>query len=541
MHVFPDTTYGVSTYTPLLREYPWLCSTEALEVSFSNDSTRYLIADTQGLSVFDSESKETVQVIAECQGARAAAFSPQGNYVVTFHRPRKNEAGVADANLCLWRVSDGKKLLGLTQKNLDRDHWPSIQFTKDEKHCVHQVTNTLHIYDVEACGNGPVMKFPVKGVSCFALNPNATTEKPGSMNVIVYVPETKGSPGHVAMYRLPVAEGATYTSQPAPLSRKSFYRTNSVRFLWNCLGTAVLVVSAADVDATNQSYYGEQKLFYFAGDGSEEMAVPMAKDGPIHDVQWSPKGDYFVAVCGFMPAKSTLYTVKCVPKFDLGSGPYSTIRWNPFGRFFVLAGFGNLPGDLAFYDKKADAKCKLMGSSRASNGVTLSWSPCGRYVLAATTAPRLRVDNGFQLFKYNGTLLAHKKYETIYEAFWRQVREGTFEDRPQTPRAVGAVEPAASTGAAIAQPSKSKGYVPHHLRSKGVRSAPKASFSLARDQEDMGGKIRGGTVSAHKASQPSNLPPGASTPLSKSALKNAKRRAKKKQEDISDALGKATL
>lgn len=47
-----------------------------------------------------------------------------------------------------------------------------------------------------------------------------------------------------------------------------------------------------------------------------------------------------------------------------GSGPYSLVRWNPFGRFLALAGFGNLPGDVAFFDKKADGKCKSMGTSR---------------------------------------------------------------------------------------------------------------------------------------------------------------------------------
>jgi hypothetical protein len=31
--------------------------------------------------------------------------------------------------------------------------------------------------------------------------------------------------------------------------------------------------------------------------------VAMPKDGPVHDVQWSPAGDYFVVVAGFMPAK----------------------------------------------------------------------------------------------------------------------------------------------------------------------------------------------------------------------------------------------
>ena len=152
-----------------------------------------------------------------------------------------------------------------------------------------------------------------------------------------------------------------------------------------------------------------------------------------------------------------------------GSGPYSTARWNPQGRFLVLAGIGNLPGDLAFFDKKADGKCRSMGNTRwvratpgggcwgvlfcwvrdavlalagtlasaivvaarntrfaaesladlcalqlfilpsniaatfhrccrrAENAVTAEWSPCGRYLLTATIAPRMRVDNGFQV------------------------------------------------------------------------------------------------------------------------------------------------
>lgn len=36
--------------------------------------------------------------------------------------------------------------------------------------------------------------------------------------------------------------------------------------MWNSLGTACLVLSYADYDATNQSYYGEQKLHYLPAD-----------------------------------------------------------------------------------------------------------------------------------------------------------------------------------------------------------------------------------------------------------------------------------
>ena len=53
------------------------------------------------------------------------------------------------------------------------------------------------------------------------------------------------------------------------------------------------------------------------------------QDGPIHDAQWSPDGAFFVVVAGFMPAKTVLFDAKCKPVFDLGTGPYNIIKWNP--------------------------------------------------------------------------------------------------------------------------------------------------------------------------------------------------------------------
>jgi hypothetical protein len=55
------------------------------------------------------------------------------------------------------------------------------------------------------------------------------------------------------------------------------------------------VLATSDVDATNQSYYGEMKLHYLPGSAAKAdlaAAVPLPKEGPVHDVQWSPKGGW---------------------------------------------------------------------------------------------------------------------------------------------------------------------------------------------------------------------------------------------------------
>ena len=45
--------------------------------------------------------------------------------------------------------------------------------------------------------------------------------------------------------------------------------------MWNAGGTAVLALTASEVDATNQSYYGEQKLSFLAADGRNDCLVPL--------------------------------------------------------------------------------------------------------------------------------------------------------------------------------------------------------------------------------------------------------------------------
>ncbi len=50
--------------------------------------------------------------------------------------------------------------------------------------------------------------------------------------------------------------------------------------LWNAAGSALLALTASDTDATNQSYYGEQKLHFLAADGSLDCLVPVPKARP---------------------------------------------------------------------------------------------------------------------------------------------------------------------------------------------------------------------------------------------------------------------
>lgn len=67
----------------------------------------------------------------------------------------------------------------------------------------------------------------------------------------------------------------------------------------------------------------------------------------------------FVIAAGTMPSHSTLFDMKGSPLYQYGAAHRNTILWSPHGRFLCIAGFGNLAGEMDFYDT---LRSKKLGS-----------------------------------------------------------------------------------------------------------------------------------------------------------------------------------
>ena len=141
------------------------------------------------------------------------------------------------------------------------------------------------------------------------------------------------------------------------------------------------------------------------------------KEGPIHDVTWSPNSKEFGVVYGYMPAKTTLFNTRAVPTHNFALGPRNTILFSPHGRFVLVAGFGNLAGQMDIYDLEKDHHkiCTI----EASNASVCEWSPDGMHILTATTSPRLRVDNGVRIWHAWGGLMYNQEIQELYHVTWR--------------------------------------------------------------------------------------------------------------------------
>lgn len=225
----------------------------------------------------------------------------------------------------------------------------------------------------------------------------------------------------------------------------------SCQVSWNHVGDSALIFAQIEGETLGKSYFGSSSLHLLRvqntktvvassgawggnrGGGTElesgngtfrpserlslrhKVVVP-PEEGPVNDVAWSPTSNDFLLCKGVIPPELTLNSgIDGSPKVSFGKSRRNTIRWNPSGRWFAYGGFGNLAGDLDIWDLD---KQRLIGQTNASCCITLEWSVCGRFLLASTTSPRLRVDNAIRIFRYNGDLLKRVNFDALYSAYW---------------------------------------------------------------------------------------------------------------------------
>lgn len=271
---------------------------------------------------------------------------------------------------------------------------------------------------------------------------------------------------------------------------------------------------------------------------------------------WSPKSTSFAVVYGYMPAKTVIFNAKAQAVHSFPLGPRNTVSFSPHGRFVLVAGFGNLAGQMDIYDLEKDfAKiCTI----EASNASVCEWSPDGLHILTATTSPRLRVDNGIRIWHAGGPLMYNEDMNELYRVAWRPQPPAVhpLPSNPFSPMPTPHVS-ATQYLAARKTPSKPAGaYRPPGARGQvtplafkredegGVAFIRNEASSFSSTINGFGKPKQRIVPGAEPVDERKPLPPGAAPgggvsltgtgegadgePLSKAAKKNAKKREAKK-------------
>ncbi|KAG5925706.1 hypothetical protein E4U42_004039 [Claviceps africana] len=507
----PEGNLRCSAYSPCGRFFGW--------------------ATPESVTVVDTSSGHVVLVLP-LLNVYEVGFSPLGTFVITWERPAKDEAGDATKNLKVWRtVEEGvaggdKQPIGrFVQKQ--QGGW-NLQYTADEKYCARLVTNEVQFYeshDLVTVWN----KLRVEGAASFAL-------APGSQNhaVAVFVPERKGQPAVVKVFNVPLFQN--------PISQKTFFKGDKVQFKWNKRGSSLLVLAQTDVDKSGKSYYGETTLYLLSTNGAFDARVTLDKEGPIHDVSWSPNSREFGVVYGYMPAKATIFNDRAVAKHSFPLGPRNTIAFAPSARFVLVAGFGNLAGQIDIFDLEKDYRkvCTI----ESGNPSVCEWSPDSRYLLTATTSPRLRVDNGVKLWHVGGSIMYNEDMVELYNVVWRpaapeNVAGGDPLNPVPTPHAsattyLGTVKTPSKPAGAYRPPGARGLATPLHFKREDEGGTAHVMSNGTQNVGPNGfGRPRRGVPGAEPAepSAGSRSVPGAEPAGEDGVKKNKKKRGKKNNQD----------
>jgi translation initiation factor 2A len=343
--------------------------------------------------------------------------------------------------------------------------------------------------------------------------------------------------------KTPVAGNANY---PA-LASKSLFNAEEMSVHWSPKGDAALIALQTSVDTSGQSYYGNTSLYLMSSQKAECVAIDMPQEGPVLDVAWMPnqtKPPCFVAVAGKMPSMASMHDASGKATFLFGNAHRNTIAWAPHGRFLCLAGFGNLAGGMTFWDKNKQKMIPPGQQVTASCTVGYGWSPDSRLFCVSTTSPRMNVDNGAKLFRYNGEQVQtvpwnNKNYapDRLLQASFLPAKSNVYPDRPQSPTLKDTV--ASSEPQAAAAPKPAGRYVPPSARGRAtggsslaerMRKEKESQMKGAQKVEQKPGKVVGATGKTVVGLAPPQ------EGKSKSALKREKAKQKKQEEEERKAL-----
>lgn len=486
---------------------------------YSPNGSYFIYSQPERLHLVDPASGNEMFTI-ELPNVMELNVSPFGNYITTWTPVSKLDDGSWFENAKVIKVNLKEKTFDIIRSFVNKSQSGWIpQYTSDESMMALLASPfVLDFYKLDERKIQCTLNFKDTGkIESFAVSPGKNP------SVAVFIAAQKGNPAFIRVYSLPNVKTA--------VSQKSFFKGESCTFHWNILGTSLLALVSTDVDASNRSYYGETQLYLLGISGSFDQKIDLPKEGPIHEVTWSPTSREFAVIHGFMPAAITFFDARGNSIHSLPEASRNTILYSPHAKYILVAGFGNLPGDIDILDRQD--KFKKVASFQASNTSVCKWSPDGRFILTATTSPRLRVDNGLKIWYLNGNLVYQKHYDVLYNIDWRSQPLEDFPpitaskiDIPDCKPHESAIEHIEKQAA---QKASTKGaYRPPRARGKSATPSGKSLADL--DAE------RNGTAKFQPTGGPSRkvipgwapvTPSTDSSSESKAAQKNKKKRANK--------------
>ena len=211
-------------------------------------------------------------------------------------------------------------------------------------------------------------------------------------------------------------------------SRKLFDVSDG-RMVWQNEGE-YLCVHMTKIQGKKKTYV----LMFFRVNEAEVPVEQVELAEPVLLVSWEPSGDRVAIVHGEVRTPNiSFYSMAGVSTknkgrkelsslFNLTGVQCNDVIWSPAGGVVALTYYA--PDSCIFELHDVDSNVSL-ATRRHDRGSRLVWDPSGRYIASCTITPlrnaaaRGQVDDGFNLYTFQGTPLTQVKKEKLFQFQWR--------------------------------------------------------------------------------------------------------------------------
>ncbi|GAB7357432.1 hypothetical protein MBLNU459_g8357t1 [Dothideomycetes sp. NU459] len=431
-------------------------------VQWSPKGTYLTSMHAQGVQLWGGPSWSRQKRFAH-PGVNLVDFSPDEQYLTTWsHRPMQVDEGHPvlsleedGKNYIIWDLATGKPLrsfvtLDLPGPTADPEgnpikkklQWPAFKWSADSKYVARMTPGqSVSIYELPRMNLLDKVSIKIEGIQDFEwcpANPQRIDVKTYEQLFCYWTPELGSQPAKVGLMSVPSKE---------VVRTRNLFNVSDAKLHWQS-DSSFLCVKVDRHSKSKKSMATNLEIFRIREKGVPVEVVDAIKDTVIN-FAWEPKGDRFVLItAGEVPAGAAVPPKTAVsffcPEKAKGNavGNFKLIRtidkknnnaihWSPNGRFVVVATvLSQQSYDLDFYDfdyegdkdekdKDLTANLQLMATADHYGVTDIDWDPSGRYVATSASVWKHRMENGYHLYDFKGTVLREEPTEQFKQWAWR--------------------------------------------------------------------------------------------------------------------------
>eukprot|EP01135_Chromosphaera_perkinsii_P005513 Nk52_evm62s352 gene=Nk52_evmTU62s352 len=351
----------------------------------------------QGIALWGGESWDKVARFSH-PGVRLVDISPCENYLVTW-----SEENPKAQNIHVWNIRTEEKMRSF--ENVGGSSWPALKWNSDGKYFAKQVKDAIQVYETPSMKLLDKKSIKVPEVKEFQWSPT-------DPYISFWVPESGDNPARVTIMEIPSRK---------EIRVKNLFSVSECKMFWQSKGD-FFAVKVDRYTKTKKSTFTNFELFRV-----REKQVPVdvleMKD-TVKGFEWEPSGNRFGVIHGdssklnvsFYALESAKNGGKVELLKTLEKKTVNRLYWSPKGRFVVVAGLRSLNGILEFWDVE---NMVSMNNTEHFMATDLEWDPTGRYVATSVSYWHHQMENGYNIWSFQGRLLHKQSVEKLTSFNWR--------------------------------------------------------------------------------------------------------------------------